>query len=64
MAEDKLTRKTDLIQWKRGTTQEKADLTKGVLENISCAVVDPAGRLWVGQENGQVSVYDWLLRAT
>ena len=64
LSDGKLTRKEELIQWKRGTTEEDVDASKGLIQNISCAVVDPSGKLWVGQENGQVSIYDWLLRAS
>ncbi|XP_076456750.1 uncharacterized protein LOC143291052 [Babylonia areolata] len=64
VAEDGLRRREEVIQWKRGTTDEDADLSKGLIERISCAVLDQSGTLWVGQEDGHVSVYDWLLRTT
>ncbi|KAL8589509.1 hypothetical protein ACOMHN_015895 [Nucella lapillus] len=63
---DKLSRKEEIIQWKRGTSEEEeeADVTKGLLHRISCAVLDQSGKLWVGQEDGHVTVYDWLLRTS
>lgn len=68
-----LSRTPGLIQWEReqGVATDDEDAHMGrtgrpgdgnLARKVSCAAVDRTGRLWVGEEGGHVTVYDWLMR--
>lgn len=51
-----------LHQGSKRSDEDNQTEARGGKRNICCAIVDRSGKLWIGEEDGHIAIYDWLMR--